>query len=77
MSSFHERWFEKRWYGFWPKRREGVIVMVVIALGLIGLILAANYFQASGREGVGLALYGIVFLVMLVWNGMGLTRSDM
>ncbi|MBB5770459.1 seryl-tRNA synthetase [Brevundimonas vesicularis] len=77
MTSFHQRFFNRRLTGFYPKgpkaRRFGLIcVGVSLALGATGLALLFN-----GQKTFGQIVLGALAILIIAYNGFVSTRSDL
>jgi hypothetical protein len=77
VTSFHQKYFHKRWFGFQPRSLKVAIVAYSVFALLLAIVVAGFFLMANGRELIGQCLLGVVALVIVVYNGAALTRSDM
>lgn len=77
MTSFHQRFFNRRLTGFYSKgpkaRRFGFIGLgVFLTLGATGLALLFN-----GQKTLGQIIIGALAILIIAYNGFVSTRSDL
>lgn len=77
MTSFHQRFFNRRLTGFYSKgpkaRRFGLIGLgVFLTLGATGLALLFN-----GQKTFGQIILGALAILIIAYNGFVSTRSDL
>ena len=74
--SFHEKWFERRWYGFRPRTRKVAAVAALVLVGSFLLWSGAILLWGAGHRGWAVAAGAPVVLVFIIYNTLGLHRSD-
>ncbi|MFN3836193.1 MAG: hypothetical protein ACK4MI_00615 [Brevundimonas sp.] len=77
MTSFHQRFFNRRLTGFYSKgpkaRRFSLIGLgIFLALGVTGLALLFN-----GQKTLGQIILGALVILIIAYNGFVSTRSDL
>jgi hypothetical protein len=77
VTSFHQRFFNRRLTGFYSKgpktRRFGFIGLgVFVTLGATGLALLFN-----GQKTFGQIILGALAILIIAYNGLVSTRSDL
>ena len=76
LWSPHERWFERRWYGFVPRTPKATITTALIGAALIIMVIGALRLSWSGHNGWA-ALVGLPAVVFLLfYNALKRGRTD-
>jgi len=73
--SLHEKWFERRWYGFRPRTPRVAIIGACAFAACVALLFTGIALLNDG-EAWGWVLIAPVALLLLAYNTLGLSHSD-